>query len=259
MIASPVHLPERAIDEIAAENDCKDRDAPNKEQRLRHIFAWLVADDLAANQPRHDEAVADHDRERHGLDDHHCCRSRQAAEKGEDGEGSGAGMQRQVEDIHVRTGRRGRQRDKACHRDGNNEQIYQHEIEGKQPTGTADFVFRLVLDDRDVELPRQENDAHNRQERSRQPDASIQAAPEYRLQLSVGCQLVEETREASEHTKHDKQADGQECRELDEGFGSDGEHEAVLMLGSIDMPSAKEYGKYRQAQGGNECRVDRQA
>ena len=105
--------------------------------------------------------------ERHRFDDHHGGRRRQAADEGGDGQHVRAGLQRQRQHEHVAVDLAGAKGQQAGDRDRHHEQIDQHEIERKQPGGALDLAFVVVLDHRDVELPRQQDDRDERQQRRR--------------------------------------------------------------------------------------------
>ena len=127
---------------------------------------------------RHDDVVRHHDRERHRFHDHHGGRRRQAADESDDGEHVRSALQRQRQHEHVAVHRAGRKRDQAGNRDRHHEQIDQHEIERKQPGGALDLGFVVVLDHRHVELARQQNDRHERQQRGRHQRVDARLARE---------------------------------------------------------------------------------
>ena len=68
----------------------------------------------------------------------------------------------------------GRHHEPGC-RNGHHEQVDQHEIDRKQPGGAADLLLGVVLHHRDVELARQQHDAHQAEERDGDPEAAMQA------------------------------------------------------------------------------------
>ncbi len=73
-----------------------------------------------------------------------------------------------------------------------------------------------------------------------------------RVSTAAVCGSVERAREQRErpveHDKGDEHADGKERRKLDDRFGGDRQHQAVLMLGRVDMPGAEQHGKRRHGQ-----------
>ena len=60
--------------------------------------------------------------------------------------------------------------------------------------------------------------------------------------------LAEQRDRAVEHPERDEDADRQERHELDDRFGGDREHQAVLMLGGIDVARAEQHGEGRHRQ-----------
>ena len=84
---------------VIAIGECKhqhDGPAPDEHQAFAHVVvngdALLVP---LAQQKRHDEVVADHDRQRDALHDHHGGGGGQSAEEGDHGEDLAAGVDRQ--------------------------------------------------------------------------------------------------------------------------------------------------------------------
>ena len=74
-------------------------------------------------------------------------------------------LQRQRQHEHVAVDLAGRKGQQAGERDRHHEQVDQHQIERKQPGGALDLAFIVVFDHRHVELPRQQDDRHERQQR----------------------------------------------------------------------------------------------
>jgi hypothetical protein len=52
-----------------------------------------------------------------------------------------------------------------------------------------------------------------------------------------------------EHHEGDEDAGGEEGDQLDDGFGRDREHQAVLMLGGIGLAGAEQHREHRHRQG----------
>ena len=172
----------------------------------------------APQDPRHHEAVADHDGQRHRFDDHHGGRRRQAADEGQHGHDSrrpGRHGQRQHE--HVGAALCGRQEQQAGHGDRHDEDIDEHEVEREQPGGAPHLALGIVLDHGDVELARQQNDAHEAQERDRQPRAAVKAAGE-EVAVSRGLSLTRSTKPPTppNSSSDDEDAEREEGRELDQ-------------------------------------------
>ena len=94
-------------------------------------------------------------------DDHRGCR-RQTADEGRDREHVGTCRERQREHEHVAVELSAGERQHAGHRDRHDEKVDQYEIKRKQPRGAFDLRLIVVLDHRDVKLPRQQDDCEKR-------------------------------------------------------------------------------------------------
>ena len=78
------------------------------------------------------------------------------------------------------------------------------------------------------------------------------------LDLGTLLRAFEQAADATEHGEQDEEADRQECRELDQRFGGDGNDQAFLVLGGVDVAGAEQDGEGRHRQGDDEGRVGRQ-
>ena len=192
------------------------------------------------------------------FDDDHGGGGRQAADEGQQRDDLGAGRQRQGE--HERVGIEGalRQRQQAGGGNGHHENIDQHQVERKQPGGAANLRLGIVLDDGHVELARQQHDAHEAEEGHRDPVAGVEALRERPLRLGVLQNAADEPAEAAEHGEDDEKPDGEEGRQLDEGFRRHRDDQALLVLGRIDMARAEQHRERGHRQRNDEGRVGRQ-
>ena len=122
--------------------------------------------------------LRDHDRQRHEIDDHHGGGGRQPADERQQRDGLGPRRQRQGE--HEGVGIEGAlgQAQQAGRGNRHHEQVDQHQVDREQPGGAADLLLRVVLDHGHMELPRQQHDAHEAEERHRDPAAAVEAAGE---------------------------------------------------------------------------------
>ena len=182
------------------------------------------------------------------FDDHHGGRRRQAADESHDGQHVRAGLQRQRQDEHVAVDLAGAKCQQAGNRDRHHEQIDRQEIEREQPGGAFDLAFIVVLDHRHVELPRQQDDRHERQQRGREQRVERRLPREDAGGLrAIACRL-EQRAGTAEHPEGDKDADGEKGEQLDDQFGGDRQHQAVLVLGGVDMAGAEQHreGRHRQ-------------
>ncbi len=141
-------------------------------------------------------------------------------------------------------------------RNRNHEQIDQHQVDGKQPGGPADLVFRVVLHHRDVELARQQHDAHQAQERDGDPEAAVEILREYPPDLVALCGALDESADAPEDREDDEEPDRQKGCELDERLGRDGHDQAFLVFGGVDVPGPEQDGKGGHQERDHQCRVE---
>src|SRR5690606_22872415 len=140
-------------------------------------------------------------------------------------------------------------------RNGNYEDVDEHEIEREHPPCALDLALGVVLDHGDVELPRQQDDADEAQERDGEPYAAVEGPDERRVDLGAMAHALGETVDPAKNGNHDEYADGQKGRELDEGLGGDGQHQAVLVLRGVDVTGAEQDGEGGERYGREESRL----
>ncbi|MFK4583896.1 hypothetical protein ABIF83_007373 [Bradyrhizobium ottawaense] len=240
-------IAERAIVEIGHHHDGEDREPARAQQEVAEIRAAGASFRPSLQHQRHHEVVRDHDGECDAFDDHHRGRRRQAADENGDAEKPRTALHRQRQHVHVRVGRAEREGDEAGERDRDHEQIDGDEIEREQPARAADLGIRGVLDHADVELARQQHDRAERQQRHGEEVADRRRIVDgaHRLRRLHGAldQFVRR-----EHPEGDEDAGGEEGDQLDDGFGRDRQHQAVLMLGRVGLtrPEQHREGRHRQ-------------
>ena len=149
-----------------------------------------------------------------------------------------------------------RQEQETCDRNRNDEYIDEYEVGREQPRCATDFRFGVVLDDRDVELARQEDNANEAQQRHRHPRTAARAIREDARDFGVCADMAHETRQPTEHRENHEQPDGQEGRELDERLRRDRQHQAVLVLRRIDMARTEKNGEGGECERDDEGRVE---
>ena len=248
----------RAIIEIGEQQDEKDRQPPHDQQQRADILASGQKAFAQLQHQRHDQVVRHHDRQRHRLDDHHRRRRRQAADEGGDGQHVRAGLQRQRQNEHVAVDAAGRKSQQAGQRDRHHEQIDQHQIDREQPDRALDLVLIVVLDHRDVKLARQQNDGHKRQQRGRQQRVEGRLAREDGAGLRTLPRRLEQRAGTAEHPEGHENANREEGEQFDDRLGGDRQHQAVLMLGGVDMPRSEQHGEGRHRQRDEQCDIAEQ-
>ena len=197
-----------------------------------------------AQQNRHHQVVADHRRQRHRLDDHHAGRRRQPADEGEQRQARLMLRHRQGQDEGVGVDETGGEMDQPGERDRQDEQVDQQQVEREQPDRLVEMPLLDVLDDRDLELPRQADDREHRQQRQRHPVADRLHGRQPRdFRHLRGAR--EQVAEAVEQAEGDEQADAHEGDELDHRLEGDRRHQALMVLGRVDVAGAEQDGEQR--------------
>ena len=254
-----MRVPQQPIEQIAHQNHGEDGDAANGQQQPRHVLLLALGlVDAPAQQQRQHQAVRDHDGQRHRIDDHHGGGSRQAADERQQRDGLGTRRQRQGQHEGVGVVGALGQVEQAGRGDGHDEQVDQDQVDREQPGGAADLLLRVVLDHGHMELPRQEEDAHEAEERHGYPEDPVETLRKDALDLGALLRAFEQAADAAEHGEQDEEANRQKCRELDQRFGCDGNDQAFLVLGGVDVTGAEQNGEGRHRQGDDEGRVGRQ-
>ncbi len=123
------------------------------------------------------------------------------------------------------------------------EKVDQHEIGRKKPRRRAQVAPVVVLDHRDVELTRKENDRERREQRGRPPGRGIRRRLNDRGDPRIEVGDLGEIDDAAVEPPDDERADRQKRRELDDQLDGDGKDETVLMLFRIEPPRAEGDGE----------------
>ena len=235
------------IRESEKQND-EDRDPADGQQPGAGV-ARLAAECAAAlDQKRQHDVVRHHDRERHRFDDHHGGCRREAADESDQRHEPGMGGQRQRQHEHVAVDAAWRKIQQTSHRDRQHEYVDQHEIDREQPGGAADFGLAVVFDHGDVELPRQQHDREQGERCHRAEHGKPRSAGQHRRRPRFAECAGEQRKRTGKHHEGDKDADGEECHELDDRFGGDRQHQPVLMFGGVGVARAEQHRKRRHEQ-----------
>ncbi|MHC2701275.1 hypothetical protein ACVMHZ_004408 [Bradyrhizobium liaoningense] len=240
-------IAERAIVEIGHHHDGEDREPPRAQQEVAEIGTAGAPLRPTLQHQRHHEVVRDHDGERDAFDDHHRGRRRQAADEDDDAEQIGAAFHRQRQHVHVGVGGAEREGHEAGDRDRDHEQIDGDEVEREQPSRATDLGIGGILHHADVELARQQHDRAQRQQRHGQEVADRRRVVDRAHRLRRLHRALDQLM-WREHPEGDEDAGGEEGDQLDDGFGRDRQHQAVLVLCGIGLPRAEQHreGRHRQ-------------
>ena len=155
--------------EVAEHQHRDDGGAADVEQEPRQVAARAGAEAAEAQQRRHDEVVADHGRDRHGLDDEHAGQRREAADVGEERQRRGALAERQRQDEGLGVGLPRAEDQQAADGDRQDEDVDEQQVGREQPGGAADVPLVDAFDDHDLELTRQEQHRERGEDGQREP------------------------------------------------------------------------------------------
>ena len=243
-----------AVIAVGEQQDDEDRHPPHGEQQPHHVGGAILETAIGPHQDRHHQFVADHHGERQRGDDHHRGGGRQTADEGDHGDGVGAGIERQAqhEGVGVDGGAVAHQ---ACHGDRHDEDVDRDQIGREHPARRAELGRGVVLDDGDVEHPRQQDHREERQQRHHDPIAARQAARQHVGADRIAHHRIEEIGGAGEEDEDDIDADGGEGDELDRRFRRHRQHQSRLMFGGVDVAGAEEAGEGRHRQGDGQGHV----
>ena len=211
-------------------------------------LAARASADPPSQEKRHHEVVRDGDREREAVEHHHAGSGGNSADHREQRQPVRAGGERQRQNRQVAVDPAVREHLQACNCERDHEEVDQNEIEREEPRGRAHAALVVVLNDRDMELPRQENDGEGRQERGDAPNARIRPRLDDRGDPRIRLRRLSQVANAAVETPHDEGADRQKRDELDDRLDGDRKNEAVLMLLRIDAPRAEGDGEGRERQ-----------
>src|SRR6185437_13980962 len=166
---------------------------------------------------------------------------------------AGGHRQRQDEEIAVdRTMRKDQQPGDA---DRYDEDVDGEEIERKEPGGAADLRLAGILDDDDVELPRQAEHRGEGEAGYRDPSDAVGAAEEKPREIRSCGKSRAEIGEAAEHAPGDETTDDEEGEKLHQGFEGYRQDHAFVMFGGVDLARAEKDGEERHDQRDGQRRV----
>jgi len=246
-----VRLARGAEVDVPEQEDDRDGEAPDGEEQPRHVLPLVDPQRPQPQEHRHHEVVADHRREGDRLDDHHPGAGREPADEGEERERLLVLSHRQRQDEGVRVHAAACEVQEPAQRDRQDEDVDEEEVEREEPDRLAEVVLVHVLDDRDLELPRQEHDGEHREERHERPGAVAATAAldgeeslEPRRRAREGEDLAEPVVEA----ERDERAHRQEGEELHDRLEGDRRDEALVPLGRVEVARAEEDGERGERQ-----------
>ena len=149
--------PGHAVIAVGQGEDDGDGRPADEDQHPPHVLVGHAARRPARQDEGHDDVVARHDRQRHGLDDDHGGGRREPADEGEKRDARMTGGHRQRQHVGVGVHRIA-QHQQPGHGDGHDEQIDGHEIEREGPGRLAHVLLVGVLHHRHVKLPGQQDE-----------------------------------------------------------------------------------------------------
>ena len=150
---------------------------------------------------------------------------------------------RQREDEGVGVHRAAREQQQPAERDGQDEHVDEEQVEREQPDRPAEVVLVHVLDDRDLELPREKHEREHRQEREERPGPPASARRRGAGELAQPGRCAgeaEDVAEAAVDAKRDERPDGEEGEELHQRLERDRGDEPLVPLGDVEVARAEQ-------------------
>ena len=200
-------------------------------------------------QPRHDQVVADHGRQGNGFDNDHAGRRREATNEGEHRQPFGTVSQRQGQHEGIGIHALPAEMQHATERQGQNEDIDEHQIERKEPDRPLEMRLIDVLDNDDLKLARQENNGQARQQdhcRPRSCPSRIELQQTPQIRIAGG--PLEQVAKPAIKSVGDEQSDRQKGNQLDHRLERHRCHHTLVTLGCIEMAGAEQDGEKCQDQ-----------
>ena len=204
---------------------------------------------LGAQQERHGEVVRHHDGERHAFHDDHGGGGGQAAQQREERDERSMLRQRQGEHRHIPVKRAIGKGEQARHSKRNDEDVDRHEIEGKKPGGGAHIALVAVFHDGHMKLARQQQNGAGGQKRVGDPGGAIERRGEHLVDALAVDGLHHEIAKTIEHPPGHIAAHADEGCQLDDALHGDRHHEAIVMLGGVDLARAEGHGETGEHDG----------
>ena len=99
-----------------------------------------------------------------------------------------------------------------------------------------------------MKLPRQKYNGHDREQRHSGKSFELRAVSKHRRGVGALHRLREQCRRSIEQPESDEHADGEERHQLDDRLRCDRQHQAVLVLGGIDVACAEQHRESRHRQ-----------
>jgi hypothetical protein len=106
----------------------------------------------------------------------------------------------------------------------------------------------VIFNHRDVELARQQNDGATRQQRHRQQHAELRFARQHGGGFGPLHRLGKQVGRTAEQPERHEHADRYEADELDQRFGRNRQHQAILVFGGVDVARTEQYREQRHRQ-----------
>ena len=245
-----------AIIGIAEHQDGDDRGPPDPQQGLGEIGPMhRTPHELAAEEHRHDNVVRHHDGQRDRSDDDHRRRGREATDEGDQRDDRHFVGERQEQYVEVGIARAA-ELDEACHCDRQHEEVDRHEVERQEVARCLQFQLGAVLDDRDVELPRQHDDGEGRQHDQQNPAADGRLIGHGRGDEQVLRGALPQIRRPVEEEEYNGNTDRGEGQQLDDGLHRHCKDQAVLVFRGIRVAGPEHHGETRHQDRDDQREVD---
>ncbi len=200
------------------------------------MIATVAPRPRATQQARREPVVADHQAEGQRADHDHAGGRAQSAQEREQRQPFVTLRERQRQRVHVR-GHGPSQQGHAGARQRQARQCNQDQVQREQPARGAHVALVAALDHGDMELVRQ--DEHRQRA---QQDERGEAAGWLRRQR-CGRQVRPVVQ-----AQPDERAQGEHCRQLEDGFERHRQHQAAVVLGRARPAGAEQHREQRHRQ-----------
>ena len=150
----------------------------------------------------------------------------------------------------------------SAERDRQHEQVDREHVQREQPARLGDVPLVDVLDDGDLELPRQAQDRERRQHEQPgparvAPGRSVERREQVR-EARIRRDAGEQVAETAVEPERDEQPDGEEGDELDDRLERDRRDHPLVALGGVEMTRAEQDRERRERERGVERGVGEQ-
>ena len=222
----------------------------------RHSAAALgLGLEAATQQQRHDQTVADHDGQRHRIDDHHGGGRRKPADEREQRDMLGPAASGSAS-TKMSASKRLRQAQQAGGRNRHHEQVDQDEIDAETATQRGESRFPSCSRRRSRGIGAAADDAHETQERHGHPRGCHRTPGKDLVTSGLMPARARKNRRSPPNSPNvTKMPTVRKAASLTRDSAATATNQAFLVLGRVDMAGAEQNGERRHRQSDDKRRV----